>query len=159
VTPEDTRAATESVDAVLPACRSTPARATRDDLLLAALIAGQNVETAAQAARMGRRTAFRRLQDPAFQQQLRAARQEVFGRAAARAAAHLGEAVDVLADLMRGAASEQVKRGAASDLAQVADRLNAMTALDERLAALETAVSDLAARSYPLPMNYPRSIA
>lgn len=139
--------------------RGEPRRATRDDLLLAALVSGLNVDAASQEAKMGRRTAFRRLQDPAFQQRLRAARQEVFGRAAARAASHLGAAVDVLADLMRGASSEQVKRGAAADLAQVADRLNAMTALDERLAALEGAVSELAARSFTHPLNYPRSIA
>jgi len=156
----DCTATPASPDGNVPAaCRRAPARATRDDLLLAALISGMNVDAAAQEAKMGRRTAFRRLQDASFQQRLRAARQEVFGRAAARAASHLGAAVDVLADLMRGASSEQVKRGAAADLAQVADRLNAMTALDERLAALEAAVSDLASRTYPHTFNYPRSIA
>ena len=121
------------------------ARSRRDDAtrkLLAALACGATVENAAAKAGVSERTAYRRLQDPAFQTQLDALRAEMVERTAGMlTGAGLG-AVKTLVDLQQDATiPATVRRRAARDVLEMGVRLRELAALEDRLAALEQRVA------------------
>ncbi len=107
-----------------------------DDLLLAALAAGHSVEEAAKQASVSRRTAYRRLSDPAFQRRLAGARDELVTEALGELVASAGAAVATLRGLL-DARDDRIKLGAARTLLDQLLRIRETVALAERVSALE----------------------
>ncbi len=64
----------------------------------------------------------------------------MLGDAVRKSAAAVGEALDVLTGLMRGATSESVKRQAATDLLSAARALKTDAEVDEKLRDLQAAL-------------------
>jgi hypothetical protein len=62
---------------------------TADDLLIGHLLAGRSIGTAAELAGLSRKTADRRLADPAFREKLEEARAALRGRVLDRLAEEL----------------------------------------------------------------------
>src|SRR5262249_6736792 len=116
--------------------RPKPHAAT--EALVRALACGATVEHAARKVGMGERTAYRRLQDPAFRARVDAARAEMVARTAGLlTGAGLG-AVKTLVDLQQDAAAPApVRRGAARDVLEMGLRYREVANLEVRLAALE----------------------
>jgi hypothetical protein len=110
-----------------------------DDLLATALAVGGTVEGAAHHAGVSERTAFRRLQDPAFRERIAGARRRMFEQAAARLTARSTSAADALGDLL-GADSESVRLGAARSILELGAKLREAVELEARVAELEVAV-------------------
>ena len=95
---------------------AAPGREAQIDALIGAMVQGLGVAEAAESASMARSTAYELLQLPDVQDRLRQARGEALAAAARTAAGLATEAVGVLAELMRNAASEGVRRLAADSL-------------------------------------------
>ncbi len=112
-----------------------------DVLLIAALAAGMTVRDAAQAAGVGERTAHRRLDDPAFAAQVRAARAELLSRTVGLLSDASAEAATRLRELLH-AEAESVCLGAARSVLELAPKLAEATDLSERISALEQALKE-----------------
>ena len=104
--------------------------------LIAALAGGATVKAAAKSAGLGRRTAYRRLEDPAFRRRASDARSEMLARAvgplayaSTAAARKLREPLD--------AASEAVRLGACPAILELGTKLCESDELAGRIAALE----------------------
>ena len=67
-----------------------------DAALLLALASGQTLRNAAAAARIGERTATRRMADPTFRRRVAELRAEMVGRAVGRMADGMADAADKL---------------------------------------------------------------
>jgi hypothetical protein len=122
-----------------PRSRCVTGRPRRDaqvDALIAGLLQGLPVSKAAEAANLARSTAYEILQVPKVQDRLREARGEALATASRKAAELAGEAVDVLAGLMRGSSSDAVRRLAADSLLTHASRLAADQEVEARIADL-----------------------
>ncbi len=109
-----------------------------DQALLLALACGATVENAARKAGISERTAYRRLDNAAFVQQLQQLRADMVQRTAGMlTGAGLG-AVKTLVDLQQdGAVSATVRRRAARDVLELAIRYRETADLEERVATLE----------------------
>jgi hypothetical protein len=107
-----------------------------EDVLLAALASGCSVEDAAARAGVSRRTAYRRLADPAFQRRLAGARDELVTEALGELVASAGAAVARLRALL-DARDDRIKLGAAKALLEQLLRIRETVTLAERVAALE----------------------
>jgi hypothetical protein len=108
-----------------------------EQALLLALACGATVENAARKAGMSERTAYRRLDDAAFVQQLRRVRAEMVQRTAGMlTGAGLG-AVKTLVDLQDATVSASVRRRAARDVLELALPYRERADLEERVATLE----------------------
>lgn len=120
---------------------ATPRTTTRprrgDVALLGALATGMSVDRAAEAAGVARSTAFRRLQDPDFREQLSRVRADAAGRAAGVLSAAATSASVELARLAIHATSESVRRRACVDVLEVGARLREFGDFEERLRRLE----------------------
>ena len=110
---------------------------TKDETAVLALACGATVEKAAQQAKLGKRTLFRRLTDPAFRRRVQAARAEMLHRSAGTATAATPAALKTLLELLAGSTRDAVRLGAARSVLDVALKLREITDLEERLAALE----------------------
>jgi hypothetical protein len=108
-----------------------------DDAFLAALACGATVETAAAKAGFSRRTAFRRLQDAAFQKSLAEFKAETVRRSSAALSAAGPEAIKTLLDLQKPPTAPSVRLGAARTILELGMRLREHNDLAERVAALE----------------------
>jgi hypothetical protein len=108
-----------------------------DQALLLALACGATVENAARKAGISERTAYRRLDNAAFVQQLQQVRADMVQRTAGMlTGAGLG-AVKTLVELQQdGGVSATVRRRAARDLLELAIKYRE-TDLEERVASLE----------------------
>ena len=84
-----------------------------DDQLFQALVSGCHIENAAAVAGISARTAYRRLADPAFKQQLQEARQSVRESILAKLSGAGHDAVGTLWELMQTAEDEGVRLRAA----------------------------------------------
>jgi uncharacterized protein (UPF0147 family) len=113
------------------------ARGKSDHLLLSALVCGATVEIAARKAGVSERTAYRRLADPTFREQLRQSRADVVQRLVAMSTAASGEGYKTLVALMQDhSVPAAVRRKAASDsIAHNAKLREGM--YEDRLRALE----------------------
>ena len=111
-------------------------RKTAEAALLAALAGGATVQEAAEQAGVSEATAYRRLREPAFCQQLSEARAELIKRAVGRLARDCSAAADTLRDLLT-AESETVRLGAAKGILELAVKIREHDELAERVAALE----------------------
>ena len=102
-----------------------------------ALACGASAENAAQKAGLSRRTAYRRLADPAFRAQVTELRAEIVRRTAGVLTAAGMTAVKTLTMLQESAVSESVRLGAARATIELSCKLRENVGWDERLAALE----------------------
>jgi hypothetical protein len=112
------------------------ARTRSEEVLLASLAAGDPVERAAQVAGLSQRTAYRRLNDPGFQQRLAHARDELVREALAGLASSASDAVRTLQRLLT-AESEHVQLRAARTVLEQLLRLRETLELADRVSALE----------------------
>jgi len=108
----------------------------RDLALLVALARGESVRDAAREAKLGERTAWRRMSDPEFRRRLSEIRADVIDRATGRLADASSEAAQTLRTLL-GAESETVRLGAARAILELGNRLREACEMEERLRALE----------------------
>jgi len=114
-----------------------------DDALVLALAAGQSVNEAAKQAKVGQRTVYRRLEDPAFRAKIDAVRSDLMGRVIGQLADAATEAIALLRKQL-GSQSEMVAQRAAeliTDFAfkghEVADLKRQQQAILDRLDAME----------------------
>ena len=121
-------------------------RRMADIALIAALAGGATVADAARAADVSERTAFRRLQDPAFQERLREAREGTIRRAVAMLAEMGTEAAATLRALLEPTVPPTVRLGAARAALELGARLRENEELSRRVAELEAMVSELERR-------------
>jgi hypothetical protein len=108
-----------------------------DHKLLLALACGATVEAAARQAGVSESTAYRRLADIAFQQQLRALRADMVQRTAGTLTAAAGEAVRTLLELLKPGVAASTRLGAARAVLESGVKLREIAELEQRLAALE----------------------
>ena len=104
--------------------------------LIAALAGGATVKAAAKSAGLGRRTAYRRLEDPDFRRRVAEARREMLARAVGTLADASTAAAAKLRDLL-DAESETVRLGACRAILELGAKLRESDELAERIAALE----------------------
>lgn len=114
-----------------------PTRKKADGALLMALACGATVESAARKAGLGERTAYRRLADPAFQEQLASLRFETVQRTAAMLCAASLEAVKTLVSLQEPSVPAAVRLGAARSILELGAKLREIVELEQRLTAVE----------------------
>jgi hypothetical protein len=112
-------------------------RRKADHQLLAALACGATVESAARQAGVSESTAYRRLADPIFCQQLQATRADMIQRTAGALTAAATEAVRTLLELQKAAAPPAVRLGAARSVLEIGIKMREAADLEERLSALE----------------------
>jgi len=111
-------------------------RASADDLIVAALAAGQTMQEAAEAAGVSSRTVSRRLDDDVFKQRIQAIRAEMIGQAVGRMANGMSDAADMLRKLLK-AKSESVRLGACRAMLELGAKLRETVELEARIAQLE----------------------
>ena len=116
-------------------------RKKADGALLMALACGATVESAARKTGLGERTVYRRLADPAFQEQLANLRFETVQRSAAMLSAASLEAVKTLVALQDASVPPPVRLGAARSILEFGSKLREMVELEQRLTALEQRLS------------------
>lgn len=112
-------------------------RRNTDSVLLVALACGATVEAAARSAGLSQATVYRRLEDPEFAQQLRAARSDMVQRAAAMLTAAAMEAVKTLLALQQASTPAAARLGAARAILELGVKLRETAELEERLRVLE----------------------
>ncbi len=104
--------------------------------LIAALLEHASVDKAATAAGVSRRTAFRWLAVPSFQEELWRRRNVLADAAADSLKLSVGKAITTLTGLM-DSADEKVKRLAAKDVVGITLKLREQQELEARIRALE----------------------
>jgi hypothetical protein len=117
-----------------------PRREAQIDLFVAALVQGASVPDAATTANLARSTAYEVLGDADVQDRLREARAQALAAASQAAAALAQEAVGVLAQLMREARNESVRRMAADSLLAHATTMARDAEVEARIAALNAEI-------------------
>ena len=111
-----------------------------DDALVLALACGLSAEQAARQAGVSPATAYRRLQDPAFQTRTEELRHEMLTRAAAMLTAAGVESVRTLADLLKSSYAPTVRLNAARSILDLGVKLRSLVELEDRLLDLEDRV-------------------
>ena len=104
--------------------------------LLAALVCNPDIQLACKATDVGRTTAYRWLQQPAFQEELSRQRDAVLSEALAGVKTLAARAVAELAGLL-GATDDRLRRQACNDILAHALRFREMENLERRLAVVE----------------------
>ena len=97
---------------------------------------GATVQAAADQGGVSERTAYRRLEDPAFRQRVADARAELIARAVGRLADASADAAATLRALLT-AESEMARLGAARSILDLAIKLRESEELEARIRALE----------------------
>jgi hypothetical protein len=115
---------------------SIPRRRT-EEILATALAGGATVRDAAADAKISPRTAYRRLQDPAFRARVTEIRARLVDQVIGKLVDSGMLAVMVLRNLALKASSDAVKRAAASDLLEHGRRARHEQELEERIRRLE----------------------
>ena len=115
-------------------------RKNADSALVAALAGGATVCDAARQAGVGETTVYRRLQEPAFRQDVTETRARLVENAVGQLADASTAAVTTLRALL-GAEGESVRLGAARAILELGARLREAVELEQRIAALETRAS------------------
>jgi hypothetical protein len=111
-------------------------RKTADEALALGLASGLTIEAAARQAEVSPRTAYRRLEEPAFRRRVGELQAGMVSRALGRLADASVEAVDTLRGLL-GADSPSARLGAARSILELGNKLRESVELEQRLAALE----------------------
>jgi hypothetical protein len=113
-----------------------------DEALLAALLRGATLKTAAAEAKLSERTARRRVREPDFRKRLDSGRAEVTAMVAAQLAGGAEVGYGVLIELAQNAAAPAgVRRNAARDLIALASELGAVREIEARVEDLEEALT------------------
>ena len=113
-------------------------RKRKPDLgLILALACGASPESAAQKTGLSVRTVYRRLSEPAFQQQVSEVRADMVRRSAGLLTAAGLSAIKTFTLLLESAKSESVRLGAARAVIELGQKLRDTTDFEERLAAVE----------------------
>ena len=113
-----------------------------DRALLQALACGATVEHAARKAGMSERTAYRRLDDPAFRAQLDQLRADMVERTAGLLTGAGMGSVKTLVDLQNDVAVPPgVRRRSARDVLEMGLKFREIAELEQRLAAIEQRLS------------------
>jgi hypothetical protein len=111
-------------------------RKNADDALALALATGKSVPDAAKSCGVSERTAYRRLDSPAFRKKVRTLRAKMIDQVLGRMVDGMSDAVDVLRTLLN-ARSESVALGAARSILELSVNLGYAVDLEERLTAVE----------------------
>lgn len=111
--------------------------AGNNEALMVALACGATVETAAAKANLGERTVYRRLEDPAFRQQLHEFRASMVERSSAMMTAASMEAVKTLLGLMERSIPHAIRLGAARAVIELGVKMRDLHEVEQRLGALE----------------------
>jgi hypothetical protein len=112
-------------------------RRNADESLLMALACGATVDNAARQAGISKRTAYRRLADPAFGRRLQQMRGDMVSRTSGTLTAAAGEAVRTLLELLKNPTSSAVRLGAARAVLELGMKLREVAELEARLTVLE----------------------
>ena len=112
-------------------------RKRADDALLLALACGAPVKAAAERAGVSERTAYRRLDDPEFHQQLEAARTDLFRRASGMLSAAGTESIRTLVSLQDASQQPSVRLGAAKAVLELELKFREKVELEPRVSLLE----------------------
>ena len=115
---------------------AAPGRSGADETLVTLLAGGATRQQAAQSARVGERTVYRRLEDPAFRARIEEARADMLARTSALLTAAGAAAAGTLVRLLR-AESDAVKLAAAVRIIELGGKLRTDLELEARIAALE----------------------
>jgi phenylalanyl-tRNA synthetase beta subunit len=116
-----------------------------DQVLLLALACGATVENAAHKAGISERTAYRRLDDPAFVQQLDQLRADMVKRTAGMLTGAGMGSVKTLVDLQNDVAVPSgVRRRSARDILEMGLKFRETAELEQRLAAVEARLAGAA---------------
>ena len=108
-----------------------------DQLLIMAIACGATLENAAATVGVSKATAFRRSQEPEFQQEVRKTKAEMIGRTSSMLTASAGEAVKALLTLLKDPTPPPTRLGAARAVLELGVRLREAAELEERIAAIE----------------------
>lgn len=119
-------------------------RKNTDDALILALAAGQTVAEAARSAKLSERTAYRRLAEEGFAEQVREARSRLFSQTLGRLLEANTAAVNTLRALL-DAASEMARLGAARSILELCLKVRQTTETDARLAEVERLLASMSA--------------
>jgi uncharacterized alpha-E superfamily protein len=114
-----------------------PSRRCVDDTLIAALACGATAEQAARKVDVAVRTVFRRLADPDFKDQVKAAQAELLKRTCGALTAGSLAAVQTLMELQKPGATPAVRLGAARAVLELALKVRDASDFEEWLALLE----------------------
>lgn len=112
-----------------------------DDELALALARGVGVAEAAKLAGVSERTAFRRLSDSKFREQVNSIRRRVFDGAVGRLVEVSGRAVEGLVDLMEGDYPAAQKLAACRAVLEFSAKLRQEAEFEDRLASLEERIN------------------
>ena len=113
-----------------------------EQALVTALAFGATVENAARKAGISERTAYRYLDDPAFQARVDQARRENMVRTAGMLSGAALGSVKTLVDLAQDVSvPASVRRGAARDVLEIAVKYRESTEMEQRVAAIEDRLS------------------
>lgn len=113
------------------------ALSARQRRFVAAVIAAPDVRAAAGAAGIGERTAWTYLAMPEIRAELAARQDAVIGHVARQLGQRMGDALEVLTDLMHSAESEAARVSAARAVLDTGLKLAELVSLQDRVAALE----------------------
>lgn len=109
-----------------------------------ALARGASIEDAARAGSVSARTVRRRLEDPRYRAEIAKLRAKVLDGILARLLYGARVGVETLIEVARDGKSESARVSAARVLAEHTLSFSELVAVDERLAAIEAAVSEAA---------------
>ena len=90
-----------------------------------------------ERAAVGKRTVYRRLEDPAFTRRLKQLRADMVQRTAGSLTAASGESVRTLLELQKPSAPPAVRLGAARSVLEIGIKMREAADLEDRLSALE----------------------
>src|SRR5262245_8203594 len=108
-----------------------------ETVLLTALAKGASVAQAARQAGVSERTAYRRRQQPEFQERIDAIQNDMLQRVATLLTKAAEQGIHALVSLQAQSTPPSVRRAAARDILEIGMRLREAAELEKRLSALE----------------------
>jgi hypothetical protein len=121
----------------------------RRERLVAAMLGSRTVASAAKAARIGERTAFRILNEPGVREEIERRRAVAFEEGGALLKALFGEAVETLARLSRESKDDEIRCRAARAIVELGLRAEQVIVMQRRLDEQERRLAALEAVARP----------
>ncbi len=103
---------------------------------------GATIENAANSAGISQATAYRRLKDPEFQEQLRKTKADMVTRTAGMLTAAAGEAVKTLLALQKDSIPPSSRLGAAKAILELGVHFRQSAELEKRMAEMESQLAE-----------------
>jgi transposase-like protein len=119
---------------------------SKQEIILAALVAESSVEKAARAAKVSRATVYRWLDDADFKIKLKEQRDVLLETAVESIKCRAAKAVEKLAALM-DSKDERTRRLACKDLIDYALRIKEVQSIEDRLVAMEKTLNECARKN------------